>query len=268
MHKNTKIMAILNVTPDSFSDGGKYESIDSVRKQVSAFIKEGADIIDVGGESTRPFAEPISIDDELERVIPAIRIIRDESAIRVSVDTTKATVAREAIKAGADIINDISALRKDSEMIEVAKQYPVHLIIMHMQGVPKDMQVEPHYQDVVIEINDFFSERLAWLEEQGIKRERITIDPGIGFGKTLDHNIELLRNIPVLKKHGCPVLIGHSRKSFFEHLLGATMEERDTLTAVISALCAANGADILRVHSVLDNVRAVKLATLLSGGQA
>ncbi|PIE68458.1 MAG: dihydropteroate synthase, partial [Deltaproteobacteria bacterium] len=217
---STQVMGILNVTPDSFSDGGRYTNEAAIKGQVRQLINDGADIIDVGGESTRPFAEPVSTSEELQRVIPAIKLIRSLYDIPISIDTTKAEVAEAALQAGASMLNDISALEKDPHMVEVAARYTVPVVIMHMQGSPEDMQLNPAYDQVVEEINTYFSERLAFLEQAGIGRERIIIDPGIGFGKTLEHNLVILANIKAFKPHGCPVLIGHSRKSFFEHLLG------------------------------------------------
>ncbi len=262
--KKPQIMGILNVTPDSFSDGGSFTSEEAIIRQVQQMIADGADIIDVGGESTRPFAEPVPEQEELNRVIPAIKAIRTTSStIPVSIDTTKASVARAALSAGATMVNDISALRHDPEMIEVIKDYDGPVIIMHMQGTPGDMQVKPHYEDVVAEICSFFKDRIAWMEARGIDPDRIIIDPGIGFGKTLDHNLAILRNIRMFKKLGYPVLIGHSRKSFFDKLLQIPVEQRDCPTAIVSALCAQQKADILRVHDVRKTVVAVRLVEVL-----
>ncbi len=259
-----KIMGILNVTPDSFSDGGSFFDEQNMRLQIERLLAEGADIIDIGGESTKPFAEPVTEADELRRVIPAIQAVRSLSpSLPISIDTTKASVARAALAAGATIINDISALRHDSAMIQVALDYACPVIIMHMQGTPSDMQINPHYEDVLAEICIFFQERIAWMQAQGISKEQITIDPGIGFGKTLEHNLTMLRNISVFKQLGLPVLIGHSRKSFFSKLFHLSVEERDYPTAVVSALCAKQGADILRVHDVAKTATAVQLASLL-----
>jgi len=257
-------MGILNVTPDSFSDGGQFTSGEAVARQVEQMLTAGVDIIDVGGESTRPFADPVSESEELARVLPVIWHIRQISTVPVSIDTTKAEVARQALAAGANMVNDISALRHDSEMIEVVQRYEGKVIIMHMQGTPGDMQVKPRYGDVVEEICSFFLERTGWMEEQGIKKDRIIIDPGIGFGKTLEHNLDILRNVKTFKELGFPVLIGHSRKSFLEKLLGLPMEERDCPTAVLSALCTRQGADILRVHDVGLTSQAILLAESLS----
>lgn len=262
--KKLRIMGILNVTPDSFSDGGSFADGQAAIRQARRMIAEGADIIDVGGESTRPFAEPVSEEEERRRVIPAIKAIRLLSAsLPISVDTTKAAVARAALAAGATMINDISALRHDPDMLQIAQEHDGPLILMHMLGTPGDMQIAPQYGDVVAELCAFFQERTDWMEAQGIRRERIIIDPGIGFGKTLEHNLTILRNIGAFKQLGFPVLIGHSRKSFFGKLLGLPVEERDCPTAVVSALCARQGADILRVHDVARSAAAVRLAEML-----
>lgn len=260
-----QIMGILNVTPDSFSDGGSFIGEREILRQVKLLIADGADIIDVGGESTRPFADPVPEQEELDRVIPAIKAIRfASSTLPVSIDTTKAAVARAALRVGATMVNDISALRQDQEMIEVVKGYGGPVIIMHMQGTPGNMQVKPDYEDVVAEICAFFKERTAWMKEQGVDSDRIIIDPGIGFGKTLEHNLAILRNISTFKKLGFPVLIGHSRKSFFDTLLQIPVQDRDCPTAVVSALCAQQETDILRVHDVKSTAVAVRLSEELS----
>jgi dihydropteroate synthase len=245
-----KIMGILNVTPDSFSDGGQFDSAASACSQAEALLVSGADIIDVGGESTRPFAEPVTEKEELNRVIPAIRSIRSKHTIPISIDTTKAEVARQALEAGADIINDISALRKDPEMLALVRETSVPVIIMHIQGTPGDMQVKPQYDNVVTDIAVFFKERLAWLAENGVDPERITLDPGIGFGKTLGHNLSIIKHLADFKDLGCPLLLGHSRKRFIEDITGLEVEGRDLPTAVVSALACASGVDIIRVHNV------------------
>jgi dihydropteroate synthase len=260
-----KIMGILNVTPDSFSDGGRWTGEEALEQHIDQLIAEGADIIDVGGESTRPFAEPVGAEEELQRVVPAIRKIRKRSDIPISIDTTKALVAREAIAAGATMINDISACREDPVMIDVAKSFAGEVIIMHMQGTPGDMQMDPRYQDVVEEINSFFAERIAWTEKNGIERSRIIVDPGIGFGKTLEHNLAILKNIHAFKQHGCPVLIGHSRKSFLGQLMELPVEERDWPTAVISVFAERSGADIVRVHQIGVTKKALRLMGALEG---
>lgn len=264
MNKKVQVMAIFNLTPDSFSDGGRWNSTTALEARIDQLLAEGADIIDVGGESSRPFAEPVAAAEELARVLPAIAQIRKRSAIPISIDTTKAEVAQAALAAGATMVNDISALRHDPAMVSVVRSSPGPVIIMHMQGTPGDMQVRPRYRDVVAEINRFFSERIAWLEQEGIGRGRIIIDPGIGFGKTLEHNLAILRHIGAFKQHGCPVLIGHSRKSFLGQLLDLPVAERDCATAVVSAFCAQQGADILRVHDVRATACALTLAAALA----
>ncbi len=264
--EQVRIMGILNVTPDSFSDGGRFVRPKELEAQVRRLLAEGADIIDVGGESSRPFAEPVAEEEELARVLPAIAAIRGcSSTIPVSIDTTKARVARAALAAGATMVNDISALQHDPAMVEVVQAYQGPVIIMHMQGDPATMQLSPSYGDLISEINAFFSERLAWLEQQGIKRERVILDPGVGFGKTLDHNLAILSHIQSFTTHGCPLLIGHSRKSFFNTLFELSPLERDLPTAVVSALCALQGVDILRVHAVKENRQAVALARVCGG---
>lgn len=263
----TQIMGICNVTPDSFSDGGQYTGEAALVARIDQLLAEGADIIDVGGESTRPFADPVGVEEELARVIPAIRKIRARSDIPISIDTTKAAVARAALDAGATLVNDISALRQDPAMVEVVREYTCPVVIMHMQGTPSTMQKAPSYKDVVTEINAFLAERIEWMAERGIERSSIIVDPGIGFGKTLEHNLAILGNIAAFKVHGCPVLIGHSRKSFFGQLLGLPLDERDCATAVLSALCASKGADILRVHAVGLNRQAIELARACAVGE-
>lgn len=252
------VMGILNITPDSFSDGGRLTSIDQVDELAARMIADGADLVDIGGESTRPFSEAVPADVELARVLPAIGSIRKRSSIPISIDTTKADVAREALAAGANIINDISALRFDPEMVAVARECNCPVIIMHMQGNPKNMQVAPRYDDVVAETLAFLRERIAWLRGHGLTAQ-IIVDPGIGFGKTVAHNLSLLKHLAELKKLSCPILIGHSRKSFIGKLLDLPVDRRDEATAVLSAYCAYQGANILRVHDVRRTVQAVKL---------
>jgi dihydropteroate synthase len=266
MERKVQVIGILNVTPDSFSDGGQWSSEQALSAHIVQLLADGADIIDVGGESTRPFAEPVRAEEELARVLPAIRKIRERSAIPISIDTTKAMVARQALAAGATMINDISALRHDPEMINVVRSFSGPVIVMHMQNTPGDMQVAPRYDNVVGEINDFFAERIGWMESQGISRARIIVDPGIGFGKALEHNLLILRNIQAFKHHGCPVLIGHSRKSFLGQLLNIPLTERDCPTALVSAFCIQQGADILRVHDVRSTHQAIKLTAAFTQG--
>ncbi len=256
-----QIMGILNVTPDSFSDGGRYAEFESAVTQAGELIAAGADILDVGGESTRPFADPVDTEEELRRVIPVIKAIRQKYTLPISIDTTKAVVAREALQAGANIINDISALAKDPEMIEVVRASSVPVIIMHMQGTPSDMQIEPFYEDVVAEIIDFFQERIAWITGKGVDRHRLILDPGIGFGKTLQHNLSLIKHLSAFSCFNLPLLLGHSRKRFLGTITGIQAEkERDLATAVIAALCADQNIAMVRVHNVAATRQALLLA--------
>ncbi len=259
------VMGILNVTPDSFSDGGRFTQAEALSSQVRTMLESGADLIDVGGESTRPYAEAVSEHEELRRVLPAIACIRGlHRSIPISIDTTKAEVARQALTAGADIINDVSGLRFDPEMVRVAIDLEAPVILMHMRKTPKDMQDEPVYDDVVGEIMDFLAERISWATQQGLDREQIIVDPGLGFGKTVEHNLTILKHLQAFKKLACPLLVGHSRKSFIGRLLGLETQDRDLATALISSYCAAQGADILRVHDVRKTVQAVRLHEAIS----
>lgn len=254
------VMGILNVTPDSFSDGDRFTHDDALKAQIQTMLHNGTDLIDVGGESTRPYAEPVSAEEELRRVLPAIACIRSlHRSIPVSIDTTKAEVAQQALRAGADIINDVSALRFDPDMIQIAVAHEAPVILMHMRKTPKDMQDEPVYDDVIREIMDFLIERITWATEKGLERKRIIVDPGIGFGKTVAHNLTILKHLRTFKDLGCPLLIGHSRKAFIGKLLGLETQERDMATALISSYCATQGADIIRVHDVKKTVQAVLL---------
>lgn len=253
-------MGILNVTPDSFSDGGRLTSEAAIQEQAARLISDGADILDIGGESTRPGAAPVALADEINRVLSAVQAIRRQHATPISVDTTKAEVARLALDAGADLINDISGLRFDPGMAPLLRERQTPVVIMHMQGIPGNMQNNPVYADVVGEITAFLAERIAWAAGQGIAKERIIVDPGIGFGKTVAHNLTILKNLDRFTDLGCPVLVGHSRKSFIGKLLGLEVSERDQATAILSGLCALQGAAIIRVHDVAATVQAVKLA--------
>ncbi len=259
-----KIMGILNVTPDSFSDGGHFISQTSALAQAEAMIAAGADIIDIGGESTRPFAEPVSTDEELERVIPAITAIRKKHTLPISIDTTKAAVAKEALTAGADIINDVSALQKDPAMLQLVRETTHPVIIMHMQGTPGTMQVEPHYENVIEEILAFFRQRLNWLEENGVDKNRIIVDPGIGFGKKLKHNLSILKHLQRFAELGQPVLLGHSRKRFIGDITGLEVDERDLPTTVISGLALSQNIAIVRVHDVAATRQAMQVSDAIN----
>lgn len=256
-----KIMGILNTTPDSFSDGGLYSTTSLALQQAHSLIQDGAEIIDIGGESSRPGAHPVSVNEELQRVLPVITALRAESPIPISIDTTKATVARQALLAGANIINDISALVHDPEMIEVLQQQSeAEIVLMHMQGTPIAMQNNPKYGEVTNEVYEFLSRRIEYLTDHNISENRIIVDPGIGFGKTFDHNLILLKNLSRFSTLGTRVLLGHSRKRFLGEITGEAAEERDLATAVTAALCAYRAIDIVRVHNVAATHQALQLA--------
>jgi dihydropteroate synthase len=259
------VMGILNITPDSFSDGGRYTSEAAILARAGNMIAAGADLLDIGGESTRPGASPVPLPEELDRVLGALRVIRRHFSTPVSVDTTKGEVARLALAEGADLINDISAFRFDAKMTEVLREHRVPAVIMHMQGTPGNMQQNPAYGDVIGEIAAFLGERIAWAESRGISRDRIIVDPGLGFGKTVTHNLTILKHLDRFRSLGCPVLIGHSRKAFIGKILDLEVTERDQATAILSGLCALRGAAIIRVHDVAATVQAVKLATAVMG---
>ncbi len=257
-------MGVLNVTPDSFSDGGLFTSVDKALKQVQKLIEDGADLIDVGGESTRPFAEPVSEEEELKRIIPVIKEIREIfPEIPISIDTYKSRVAEEALKAGADIINDVSACRLDPEMVNVAKEFNCPIIIMHMKGTPKNMQLDPIYGNVVEEIKEFLKKQIDFLVEKGVDFHKIIIDPGIGFGKKFEHNIQILRNIESFLKLERPILVGHSRKRFIEKIIPKPPIERDFATSGVSVYLAMKGVHFLRVHNVVCNKDSVKMFKFL-----
>jgi dihydropteroate synthase len=260
-------MGILNVTPDSFSDGNRFVSELAILAQVRKMVADGADIIDIGGESSRPFAQPVALEEETARVLPTIKAIRKEFSVRISIDTTKAAVARQALEAGADIINDISALRFDPEMIELVRDTGSPVVLMHMQGTPGDMQKTPKYDDVIGEITDFLRERIGWAESLGIKKSKIIVDPGIGFGKTMAHNLSILKHLDRFKALGCPVLLGHSRKAFIGKILDREIEDRDTATAIVSALSCLKEVDIIRVHDVNKTVQAIKMAAAIEAAE-
>jgi dihydropteroate synthase len=264
--KRTLIMGILNVTPDSFSDGGRYLEPERAVAHGLRLVKEGADIIDIGGESTRPGADPVPAEEELRRVIPVIEGIKQESNVMISIDTYKAQVAEVALAAGAGMVNDISALRLDEEMINVAVKYDVPVVLMHMQGTPRTMQENPQYNDVVSDIINFLGERIAAAAAAGIPKERLIIDPGIGFGKLLQHNLEILRRLDEFKALGRPILIGPSRKSFIGQLTGAPVEERLPGTIASIVLGILRGADIIRVHDVREARQAVQVADAIIRG--
>jgi dihydropteroate synthase len=255
------IMGALNVTPDSFSDHGQFFSADKATERGFQMAAEGADIIDVGGESARPGAEPVTADEELRRVIPVIENLRRKLDVSISIDTSKTEVACAAIKAGALIVNDVTGGRGDDKMLPLVAETKSALIIMHMQGTPRTMQIQPRYSDVVAEISEFFRQQYAVAIGLNIDPMAIAFDPGIGFGKTLDHNLELLAQLERLRAHDRPLVVGVSRKSFLGKLIGSPeISDRLIPGLALSALLRARGADVFRVHDVKENVYALRVS--------
>jgi len=261
-----KVMGILNVTPDSFSDGGRFNQIDSAIKQAQKMILDGASIIDVGGESTRPGAALVNEDEELSRVIPVIEAIKREFDVWISIDTSKANVMEQAVSAGANLINDVRALTQENAL-RIAAQCDVPVCLMHMQGQPKNMQVSPSYEDFVNEVKAFFNERLIACRQAGIKDKNIIIDPGFGFGKTMHNNFSLLKHFNEFSSFGYPLLAGLSRKSMFDHLLGLKIDERLAPSLTGALLCAQQGASIIRVHDVKETEDMLKILVAVSQAQ-
>ncbi|MBW1951474.1 MAG: dihydropteroate synthase [Deltaproteobacteria bacterium] len=245
------IMGVINVTQNSFSDGGQFFEPQAALEHAQAMVAAGADIIDIGGESTRPFATPISLQEELDRVIPIIETLRSRSEVLISIDTYKAVVAQRALKAGANLINDISALRFDPDMADLVAETGVPVVLMHMQGTPQNMQIKPQYQNLIGEIKTFFQERLAFAVAHGISRSRIILDPGIGFGKNWQHNLELIQRLDEFQELGCPILLGPSRKAFIGKVLDLPVTQRDIGTLGVIAVALMRGANIIRTHNVL-----------------
>lgn len=262
-------MGILNITPDSFSDGGKYYAgktdIDKVLFDAEQMQNDGADFIDVGGESSRPGAEEISIGEELERVIPVIEKLKSIIDIPISIDTYKSAVAEEALKAGAEIVNDISGFRFDDRIAKITSEYSASCILMHIKGTPKDMQKNPEYENVVEEVFEYLNESIKIARGNNISQ--IIIDVGIGFGKTLKHNIDLINNLERFSNLECPVLIGLSNKSFIDKIFPTPVNERLAGTIAGNCFSAFNGANIFRVHNVLENVRALKVIDAIKAEQ-
>jgi len=273
--RRTCIMGVVNVTPDSFSDGGKFFARDAAVAQGQKLAADGADILDIGGESTRPFSDPVSADEEIERVIPVIAKLADHLTIPISIDTMKAEVARRAIEAGASVINDVSALRFDPDMGEVAREFDTPVVLMHMLGSPKTMQDTPTYDNLIADISDFLKDAIARAQKQGISRSKLIVDPGIGFGKTVSHNLFLIRHLQAFASLEVPILIGPSRKAFIRKLLkdehsddippDLPIVETGTQAAVAAAVLC--GAHIVRVHDaastrvtirILDAIRAAQ----------
>lgn len=262
----THIMGIVNVTPDSFSDGGKYFEPGAAVDRARAMVEEGADFIDIGGESTRPGSVPLTAGEEMKRVLPVVERLAASSKVPISVDTYKAAVAERALAAGASIVNDISGLHFDPALAEVTARAGASLVLMHIKGTPATMQSEPVYDDLVGEIGAYLGEGIARARAAGV--EQIFVDPGIGFGKTLSHNLEILRRLRELQSLGCPVLIGPSRKSFIGKILDAPVAERMEGTAAASAVAIMNGASVIRVHDVKEISRVARVVDAIVRGGA
>jgi dihydropteroate synthase len=261
--KRPLLIGVLNATPDSFFDGGLYQTQARAVARAIQIAEEGADIIDIGGESSRPGSEPISEKEELKRLIPIVEAVHDRVAVPLSVDTTKSEVARRAIQSGAVIVNDISALTFDPGMAQVVAESGAAVVLMHMQGTPKTMQRAPRYADVVAEVRDFLDDRLHAATAAGISRKRILLDPGIGFGKLLEHNLTLLAHLDILARLGRPLLVGVSRKGFLGQILGQPVGERLFGTAAAVAMAIQQGATLLRVHDVAAMRDVVKIVTAI-----
>ncbi len=257
------LMGIVNVTPDSFSDGGLWFDEDAAVAHAVAMVEEGADILDIGGESTRPGAEPVSEEEEIRRVIPVLRRLARTVAVPLSVDTSKRAVAEQALGEGATIINDVTGLSADRSLAELAAAHGATIVLMHMQGTPRTMQAAPHYRNLIAEVGAFFEERIGWAAEAGVGQ--IILDPGIGFGKTLAHNLELLRNLRAFGHFGRPLMVGPSRKSFIGALLDLPVDERLEGTAGAVAAAILHGAQILRVHDVRAMKRVATVVDAIAG---
>lgn len=254
------LMGIVNVTPDSFSDGGRYVTVDQAVERAMALISQGADILDLGAESTRPGATPVGEQEEMDRVLPVLHEVMKRTAVPISVDTMKSRVAREALEAGASIINDVTALRFDPDMAAVVAQFGAGVVMMHMQGMPMTMQEAPRYDSVVSDVRKFFVERIAAAERAGIVKSQMMLDPGFGFGKLLLHNLELLGQLSSFDQLDCPVLVGLSRKAFLGKILDRPVQDREWGTAAAVALAVDRGASIIRVHDVASMKDVVKVA--------
>jgi dihydropteroate synthase len=266
LDQRTHVMGVLNVTPDSFSDGGRYFDLDKAVEHALVMDREGADIIDVGGESTRPYARKISSNEEMDRVIPVIEALSKELTIPISIDTYKCEVAREALKCGASIINDISALRFDPQMASIAAKAGVPVILMHMKGTPENMQENPAYEDLIPEILDFLKDAVKRAVAAGISEDLIIVDPGIGFGKTFDDNLKIIKELFRFEALQRPVLLGTSNKAFIGHILDKEPHERDTGTMATIAYIVINGAHIVRAHNVKKTVETVTMLDAIKRG--
>lgn len=252
-------MGILNVTPDSFSDGGLFLNVETAVRHAERMVTEGADIVDIGGESSRPGAEPVSAEFEMDRVLPVIEKLAKTIEVPISIDTYKSSVARQALNMGACMVNDITALQGDPDMASVVAEAGVPVVLMHMRGTPGDMQLDPHYDSLISEISSFLETRIQVAVDAGISPDQIVVDPGIGFGKTVAHNLEIIRQLGQLKSLGKPILIGTSKKSFIGKVLDLPADDRLEGTAATVAVAIANGADVVRVHAVKEMARVVRM---------
>lgn len=257
-----QVMGILNVTPDSFSDGGKYKSLENAMIQAEKMINAGVSIIDIGGESTRPGAPDVAMEEELSRVIPVIKAIRERFDVWISIDTSKAEVMRQAIEAGADIINDVRALQEQGAL-EVAAESGLPVCLMHMQGQPRTMQANPHYDDLLKEVGEFLQERVQACEAKGMKKSQLILDPGFGFGKTLEHNYHMLAHLEQFHQFGLPLLAGMSRKSMLFKLLDKAPAECVAASVSCATIAAMKGAQIIRVHDFEQTLDAVKIVSMV-----
>ncbi len=260
------LMGVVNVTPDSFSDGGMFFDSTDALEQSLTLVREGAAIVDIGGESTRPGSDAVGVDEELRRVVPVVEALADRVGVPISVDTMKAEVARRALAAGAAIINDVSALRFDDAMVDVVAESGRPVCLMHMQGEPKTMQDDPHYDDVVDEVQRFLEERMSYALARGVREDQIMLDPGIGFGKTIEHNLALLRHLDRFTALGRPVVLGTSRKRFLGAILGSAPAERTTGTVATTVIGLLAGAHVFRVHDVRPNFEALRVTLAVLEG--
>jgi dihydropteroate synthase len=262
------LMGVVNVTPDSFFDGGRYLDVESAVAHAVRLVEEGADLLDVGAESTRPGAEIVNEAEECRRAIPVVAAIARAVNVPISIDTSKAVVAREALQAGAVLVNDVTALRGDPAMVDVVASVGAGIVLMHMQGTPRTMQQAPHYDDVIGEISEFFEQRIRFAETHGIVRRQIILDPGIGFGKLLVHNLTLLAQLRSFEQFECPLLVGVSQKAFLGQLVDRPVQERQWATAAAVAMAVDRGAGILRVHDVKTMKDVVQVAAAISREKA
>jgi dihydropteroate synthase len=258
--KQSLLMGILNITPDSFSDGGDYFEKNSAVKHALEMINEGADIIDIGGESTKPFSDPVSLDEELSRVLPVIEALRKETDVCISIDTTKSEVANQALEIGASIINDISAMEFDKSMVDIALKFDCPIVLMHMKGIPKNMQENPQYSSLISEIISYLNTRIDFVISKGINRKKIIIDPGIGFGKSVENNFEIINNLNQFTKLGYPVLLGASRKSFIGITLDDSEDDRIEGSLAANVIGLQKGVSVFRVHDVDQTRKALTIA--------